>query len=66
MDNIIGALFEEKKQKEAAEKERQFLASIKLGDIRAMNSDQALVEAGNNFFVFSLMILLKFTKLSKD
>lgn len=40
MDGIIGAKFEEKKAKELAEKERNFLASIKLGDVRAMDGDQ--------------------------
>jgi len=45
MDNIIGAAFEERKKKEEQEKERQFLASIKLGDIRAVNEDTAPVAA---------------------
>jgi ssDNA-binding Zn-finger/Zn-ribbon topoisomerase 1 len=39
MDNIIELQYEERKAKELAEKERQFLASIKLGDIRAANED---------------------------
>merc|ERR1712183_1184332 len=40
MDLIINNQFAEKKAKQALEKERQFLAEIKLGDIRAMDQTQ--------------------------
>jgi len=40
MDGIVNAQFAEKKAKMDAEKERQFLASIKLGDVNAMSEEQ--------------------------
>jgi len=41
MDGIINQQYAEAKAKKEAEKERQFLADIKLGDIRAMDQKQA-------------------------
>merc|ERR1719498_1552586 len=40
MDLIINSQYAEKKAKAEAEKERQFLAEIKLGDHRAMDQTQ--------------------------
>jgi len=44
MDHMVSAQFAEKKARAEADKERQFLASIKLGDVNAMSEEQKAKE----------------------